>query len=72
MSLTVLDKKNTAAKSLTSFKATAKGHIDVLKSIKTQIAALKSEVVADGDYSVDDQNSVQTVIDELLADIASI
>lgn len=72
MDLIVREKKNTAAKSLTSYYTQATNAINVLKGIKTNLQNLKTQVIDDGDFDQSDIDSVQTVIGSLLADIATI
>jgi hypothetical protein len=46
--------------------------INTLKQIKINIVALKQDVQNDTDYTAEDATAVQTIIDELLAEIATI
>jgi len=57
---------------LQSYESTAMNAINQLKSIKSQLVSLKSTVNGDPDYTVEDENVVQQVIDNLVAELATL
>jgi len=57
---------------LQNYGTTATNAINQLKSIKSQLITLKQTVNSDIDYTVDDENVVQQVIDDLVAQLATI
>ena len=57
---------------LTNYQSTAMNAINQLKSIKSQLVSLKQTVNSDADYTVEDENVVQEVIDNLVAELATL
>jgi len=70
--LIVTEKINQAGRSLTTSRAQALQAIATLKGIKTNLISLKALVSGDADFDQAAEDSVQAVIDELLAEIATI
>jgi hypothetical protein len=60
------------AQALNAYLTQGTNAINQLKGIKAGVSALKDTVIADDDFAVEDQTDVQSVIDQLLAGIASI
>ncbi len=57
---------------LTNIDTQARNHISQLKSLKAKIVDIKSTVNNDGDFIQADVDAVQTIIDSLLTEIATI
>lgn len=65
-------KRVKAGAALTAYETTAMNAVNQLKSIKSQLASLKQNVNADEDYTQEDVDVVQQVIDNLLAELATL
>lgn len=61
-----------SGKSLNAMKTQGINAVNQLKNLKINIVALKAEVQANEIYTTDDATAVQTVIEYLLAEIATI
>lgn len=69
---TVEAKRVKSGQSLTDMNNQAMNAINQLKQIKINIVALKTAVQNDSDYTTEDETAVQTIIDSLLTEIATI
>ena len=69
---TVEAKRVKAGQSLTDMNNQGMSAISQLKQVKINIVALKTSVANDTDFTTEDATAVQTVIDSLLAEIATI
>ena len=65
-------KRVKAGAALTSYETTAMNAINQLKAIKSQLIALKAAVTSDADYTPEDASVVQQVIDDLVAELATL
>lgn len=65
-------KRVKAGASLTNYETTAMNAINQLKAIKDQLQALKGAVGSDPDYTEADVDVVQQIIDNLLAELATL
>jgi hypothetical protein len=65
--------RNKLSASLLQYQTQGSNAVNVLKSLKAQLPNVKATVTADTDnFGAEDIADVQTVIDDLLADVASI
>lgn len=65
-------KRVKAGQSLSQYETTGMNAINQLKAIKTQLLSLKSTVNSDADFTPEDADVVQGVIDNLATEIAGI
>ena len=65
-------KRVKSGNALANYETTAMKAINQLKSIKSQLISLKAAVNTDPDYTVEDENVVQQVIDNLQAELATL
>ena len=72
MTIKVEAKRTKTGQSLTDYETAALNAVAQLKSIKTQVVALKQAVSSDTDFTTADEADVQATIDTLLAAIAGI
>lgn len=72
MGILIEAKRIKTGQSLADYETAGVNAINQLKSIKTQIIALKVAINADADFNAEDEVEVQATIDTLLAGIAGI
>jgi len=65
-------KRVKSGSAVTSYQSTAMNAINQLKAIKSQLIALKAAVNGDSDYTAEDASVVQQVIDDLVAELATL
>ena len=65
-------KRVKAGNALAQFEKTAMSAVNQLKTIKSQLVALKTAVNTDPDYTTEDETVVNQVISDLQAELATL